>query len=115
MIDNVPGMSQQNVPAMSQQNTQLITQVVSIAGMLATSFGWLTPTQVAGITTNVLAIVGPLMTLSGIVWSLLASRKNAIVAEAATIPGVKNIQLTNTTAGHELEQVTPANVTVNRN
>jgi hypothetical protein len=108
-------MAVNDVPpvVMTQQNTQLIAQVLSIAGMFATTLGWLTPTQVVGITTNVLAAIGPLATLGGIVWSLLASRKKSIVAEVAALPEVKAVQLENTAAGRELEAATPSNVSVN--
>jgi hypothetical protein len=102
-------------PALSIQTTQLIAQVVSIVGTLAAAFGILTPTQVAGITTNVMAIAGPLAALGGIIWSFVASRKTAVVSAVAAMPEVKAVVTEPTAAGVELARNgnTPNNVVVN--
>lgn len=101
-------------PALSIQTTQLIAQVVSIAGMLASGFGWLTPTQVAGLTTNILAAVGPIATIGGLIWSLVASRKSAVVSAVAAMPEVRAVVTQPTMAGIELARsdTTPSNVVV---
>lgn len=101
-------------PALSIQTTQLIAQIVSIAGMLASGFGWLTPTQVASLTTNILAAVGPLVTIGGLVWSFIASRKSAVVSAVAAMPEVKAVVTQPTMAGIELARsdTTPFNVVV---
>lgn len=100
-------------PALSIQTSQLIAQVVSILGMLAAGFGWLTPTQVAGLSTNILAVAGPLATIGGIVWSFVASRKTAVVSAVAAMPEVRAVITEPTTAGRDLAtNGTPPNVVV---
>ena len=108
MVDETQG------PALSIQTTQLIAQIVSIAGTLAAAFGILTPTQVAGITTNVMAVAGPLAALGGIIWSFVASRKNAVVTAVAAMPEVRAVVTQPTAAGLELARSdnTPSNVVV---
>jgi hypothetical protein len=102
-------------PALSIQTTQLIAQVVSILGMLASGFGWLTPSQVATLSTNVLAAVGPIATIAGLGYSLFASRKNAVVTAVAALPEVRAVVTQPTAAGMELARNdnTPNNVVVN--
>lgn len=100
-------------PTLSIQTTQLIAQIVSILGMLASTFGWLTPQQVAGLTTNILAAVGPVATIAGFALSLFASRKTAIVTAVASLKEVRAVITEPTIEGHELAgNGTPSNVVV---
>lgn len=100
-------------PVLSVQTTQLIAQIISILGMLATTFGWLTPQQVSSLATNILAAIGPLATIGGFVWSVVSSRKQAIVSAVATMPEVRLVVTEPTAAGHELANGnTPSNVIV---
>jgi hypothetical protein len=80
--------------------------------MVAGTLGWAPPETIAGLTTNILAAIGPITTAVGLIWSLLASRKASIVSEVAAMPEVKTIQLERTTEGRALESVTPSNVAV---
>lgn len=108
MANGTPG------PALSIQTQQLIAQVISIAGMLAVGLGWLTSEQVAGLTTNTLAAIGPVMTLAGLVWSLISSRKAAIVTAVASLPEVQKVVTEPTSEGRSLanSDETPHNVVV---
>lgn len=103
-----------SVPALSVQTNQLIAQIISIVGMVAVSFGWLTADQVSSITTNFLATIGPLMTLSGILYSLYAARKNAVVSAVASLPEVRAVLTEPTVDGRSLahSDATPSNVVV---
>lgn len=99
---------------MSIQTQQLVAQIISILGMVATSFGWLTSEQVASLSTNVLAVIGPLATIGGIIYSWLAARKSAVVSEVANLPEVKAVVTEPTREGLELSRssATPNNVVV---
>lgn len=57
-----------------------------------------------------MTIVGPLMTIAGIVWQIVANNKKSILTSAANMPEVKKIELKSTESGKELERVTPSNV-----
>lgn len=73
----------------------IVRQIVPILGTLATSFGWLSATQVTGITSIVYQIAGPALLLVGIVWSLIANSKTSILTAAANIPELaKPIEVT---------------------
>jgi len=101
-------------PALSIQTQQLIAQVISIAGMLAVGFGFMTSEQVAGLTTNILAVIGPLMTIGGLAYSLFTARKNAVVTAVAALPEVRAVVTENTPDGRTLAHSdnTPSNVVV---
>ena len=104
------------VPALSQQNQQLIAQMISIFGMVAATLGWAPAETIQGITTNLLAGIGPIATAVGLIWSLLASRKNSIVSEVAAMPEVRAVVTEPTHEGRELanSNATPSNVVVAR-
>lgn len=70
----------------SDQVTAQIRQILPILGTTATLLGWVEPDKANAIVTNVLALIGPVMILSGIVWSALANTHKAIVQSAANIP-----------------------------
>jgi hypothetical protein len=99
---------------LSVQTQQLIAQVISIGGMLAVGMGYLTSEQVAGLSTSILAIIGPIMTVVGIVYSLFASRKAAVVTAVASLPEVRAVVTENTVEGRDLAHSdnTPSNVVV---
>jgi hypothetical protein len=101
---------------LSQQNQQLIAQIVSIIGMVAATLGWAPADKIQGITTNILAGIGPIATAVGLIWSLFASRKNAIVSEVAAMPEVRAVVTEPTHEGRELanSSATPSNVVVAR-
>jgi hypothetical protein len=98
----------------SVQTSQLIAQIISIVGMVAVSFGWLSAEQVSSITTNILATIGPLMTLGGLAYSLYSARKNAVVTAVAAMPEVRAVVTENNQAGRDLAHSdnTPSNVVV---
>jgi hypothetical protein len=89
-------------PALSIQTQQLIAQVASIGGMLAVAMGWFTQEQVASLTTNVLAAIGPVMTAGGIIWSWWTSRKLAVVNAVAAMPEVRAVVTEPTVEGRNL-------------
>jgi hypothetical protein len=101
-------------PVLSIQTQQLIAQIISIVGMIAVGFGWLTADQVSSISTNILATIGPLMTLVGILYSLYAARKNAVVTAVAALPEVRAVVTEPTIEGRNLANSdgTPSNVVV---
>lgn len=107
-------MTMTATPGLSQQNQQLIAQIISIIGMVAATLGWAPADKIQGITTNILAGIGPIATAGGMIWSLLASRKTSIVSEVAAMPEVRAVVTEPTVAGHELanSNATPSNVIV---
>lgn len=108
MANGTPG------PALSVQTQQLIAQVISIGGMLAAGMGWMTQDQVASLSTSILAVIGPIVTAGGILYSLFMSRKAAVVTAVAALPEVQKIVTENTIEGRELAHAdnTPSNVVV---
>lgn len=102
-------------PAMSIQTQQLVASVVSMLGIAASMLGWLSPEQVAGLTSNVLLAVGPLASIGGFAVSYRASRKAALVTAVAQLPEVKAVVTENTVDGVTLahSEATPSNVVVN--
>lgn len=103
-----------SAPALSVQTNQLIAQIISIVGMVAVSFGWLTADQVSSISTNTFAIIGPVMTLGALAYSLYTARKNAVVSAVAALPEVRAVVTEPTIDGRNLANSadTPHNVIV---
>lgn len=64
-----------------------LRQILPILGSMAVALGWISPEKANAVVTNILAIVGPLMILGGIVWTAFANTEKALVQSAAAIPG----------------------------
>jgi len=71
----------------------LIRQVLPVIGGIAVALGWFTPDQVATLTQKVLAIAGPGLVFAGVIWSLFANSKAAILTSAGNMPEVKAVVL----------------------
>jgi len=95
---------------MTPQQTALVQQILTIAGTMVTFLGWGTAAEVATWTTVVMQAVGPVAALGGLIWSVIATRKVAIVSAVATLPGVYKVEVTDPALARN--DVTPANVTV---
>lgn len=94
------------------QITGLLRQLLPVFGGIAIALGWLTADQVGKWTGILLQAVGPMSVIGGIVWSLLANSKTAIITAAANMPEVKKVELTTTPEAKSLEAATPDNVNV---
>jgi len=99
---------------MTPQQTALVQQILSIVGMVLTTLGWSTPTEVATWTTTIMQAIGPAMALGGLIYAALTTRKSAIVTQAASFPEVRAVITEPTVEGRNLANSdnTPGNVMV---
>lgn len=99
---------------MTPQQTALVQQILSIIGMVLTTLGWSTPAEVATWTTTIMQAIGPMAALGGLVWSVITTRKSAIVTQVASLPEVRAVITEPTPAGRNLANTdaTPTNVVV---
>jgi hypothetical protein len=99
---------------MTPQQTALAQQILSIVGMVFTTLGWTTPSEVATWSTTILQFLGPAMTLGGLIYAAITTRKSALVSQVASMPEVRAVITTPTAAGHDLANstATPSNVVV---
>lgn len=65
---------------------ELCVRSFQYLGTLATSFGWLSASQVTGVEAIVYQVAGPALLLVGVVWSLIANSKTSILTAAANMP-----------------------------
>lgn len=75
------------------QISGLLRQILPFAGGILVALGWFNPDQAQTVITNIAAIIGPISTIIGIVWSIKANTKSAILTSAAAIPEVKRIEV----------------------
>lgn len=71
----------------NDQITGQLRQLLPILGSIAVALGWIAPDKASAIVTNILAVVGPLMVLGGIIWTGFANTEKALVQSAAAVPG----------------------------
>lgn len=76
----------------------LLRQILTVAGTLATAFGWMTPDKVAYWTGLILQIAGPLALVAGAVWTIIANSKASIASSIGANPGTTVTSNTNGTA-----------------
>lgn len=76
----------------------LLRQALAIGGTLATTFGWLTPDKVAGLTQTVLSVAGPLAMVAGLIWNLIANKQTSIAASLGANPSTTVTPAANGTA-----------------
>lgn len=69
------------------QITAQLRQILPIVGSMAVALGYISPEKAGVLVSNILAVIGPLMILGGIVWSWFANTEKALVQSAAAIPG----------------------------
>lgn len=72
----------------------IVRVLLQVFGTIATMLGWVTPDQVGEMTANILAAVGPIMNVVGLVWTAMANSKTSILTSAARMPEVKEVVLT---------------------
>lgn len=71
----------------ADQITGQLRQLLPILGSMAVALGWISPEKANTLISNILAVIGPLMILGGIVWTAIANTQKAIAQSAAAIPG----------------------------
>ena len=86
-----------------EQITGLIRQVLPFLSGLATALGL---TWFDGVAAATLNVIGPLMGLASVVWSLINKTQANIVTMAAVVPGVQHIDLFPTVEGKVLDAAT---------
>jgi len=97
----------------TEQVMGLVRQLLPVLGTLATTFGWLTPDQVASGTATILAVIGPLMIVASTLWSLFSKTNTAIVSSASAVPNVDKIVLNSAVPGtNAMAKATPNNVVI---
>jgi hypothetical protein len=95
--------------ALTPQTTALIQQILTIVGMVLTSFGWVSSTEWQGFMQNLSAAIGPMMALVGFIWSFVSNRTSAIVTQVANMPEVYKVEVNDPALARN--DVTPPNVT----
>jgi hypothetical protein len=103
------------------QITNLVRQFLMAFGTLAATLGWAPPEKIAGWTTSVLALIGPLFMTTSLVWGLVKNTQANIVTSAATQTDANGVNLLKKVSinplaqgAAELNKVTPANVVIER-
>ena len=66
----------------------------------------------SGLTSSAPDIVVVLMSAASVAWGIYKNRASALVTSAASVPGVRAIELSNTSEGRALSTATPDNVSV---
>lgn len=101
---------------MNPATEALIQQILTIAGMVLVSFGWVSSDEWSGMVKTFSAMIGPVMAFGGVLWAFYSNRKNALVSKVASMPEVRAVITENTVAGHEMANTssTPSNVVVGR-
>jgi len=95
---------------MTPQQVAFIQQILTIVGSVVTAMGWSTPAEVGTWITVIMQAVGPVAALGGLVWTVLTTRKAAIVTAVASMPEVYKVEVTDPTLARN--DVTPVNVTI---
>jgi len=82
------------------QATNLVRQFLMAFGTLAATLGWAPPEKIAGWTTSVLALVGPVFMTTSLVWGIVKNQRANIITAAARqtdssngVPLVRKIEL----------------------
>lgn len=84
----------------------LVRQLLPFLGGLLIALG-VSQTDSSTLIAKVGEVVGPLATVVGVIWSLVANSKKSILKSASSIPEVTQIKVTD----KELADALPANVT----
>lgn len=94
-----------------EQVMGMIRQFLPFVSGIATALGL---TWFDGVVAAILSTVGPVGALISLVWSLVNKKEASILALAAVVPGVKQIEMKDTPEGRALAApgVTPDNVIV---
>lgn len=92
----------------------LVQQILTIAGMVLVSFGWVSSDEWNGFVKTGSAAIGPVMAFAGALWAFYSNRKSAIVTKVASMPEVRTIVTEPTVDGVTLanSNQTPSNVVV---
>lgn len=99
----------------SEQVTSMIRQFLPFISGIATALGL---TWFDGVASAVLATIGPVMGLVSVIWSLVKNKQANILASAKGLtdssgaPIVEHIQLAPTPTGVQLQNETPAGISV---
>lgn len=86
-----------------EQISGVLRHVLTFGGGFIVAKGWLSE----GV---MLDIVGAIITIGGVIWSMFNKTEAAIVTKAAALPGVQSIKL-EPSAPSSLVNATPGNVT----
>lgn len=96
-----------------EQLDKTVRTFLTMAGTVAMTLGWLTPEKVGEYTAFALSILGPILTLGTIVWTMVSGMQSSQVARVAAMPNVKQVVLDGTVSGTTaLNKATPNNVVV---
>lgn len=71
----------------NDQITGQLRQILPILGSIAVALGWISPEKSNLLISNILAVIGPIMIIAGIVWTAVANTQKAIMQSAAAVPG----------------------------
>lgn len=84
----------------------IVRQVLQAVGMLATMLGFTALAgEVQGWTPFILAAVGPVMQLGGLIWNIKANTKSSIIASATNMPEVDSSKLAAAIADPTLKKI----------
>lgn len=84
----------------------VVRQVLQAVGMLATMLGFTALAgEVQGWTPFILAAVGPVMQLAGLLWNIKANTKSSIIASATSMPEVDSTKLAAAIVDPDLKKV----------
>lgn len=101
--------------SLTPSQDQIVAQLrilIPALGTIVTTAGWLTADQVGPIVSNLLIALGPIMYLTGAVWSFFANSRASIMASAAkpVSPNVPPPQIVLPMQEKALADTLPANV-----